>query len=238
MVAGFPLSKLGISNVSRRIALEDLLTRKFGDYCEAKKYNLAANDTSANDVGGGGGWHSAKGGDFKIQRPGQEILQRSCLIISPTTGDIQVRFTVGLPAQGRTILGSLANTILTTHLHNLVENTLRFTAISHPDHQHHRLLSHLNLNQDQDFLRCQLSLNGLIAFIPNGAILPRISGTADLPMSTSSAVPFSSPDSLLVSFDLPNRGRIEGMGIRSGITLIVGGGFHGKSTLLDALKLG
>ena len=38
--------------------------------------------------------------------------------------------------------------------------------------------------------------------------------------------------------DLPHRGKITGMGIRKGITLIVGGGYHGKSTLLKALELG
>lgn len=51
-------------------------------------------------------------------------------------------------------------------------------------------------------------------------------------------VAFQSPKSMEVSLDLPNHGSIAGMGIRQGITLIVGGGYHGKSTLLKALELG
>ena len=34
-----------------------------------------------------------------------------------------------------------------------------------------------------------------------------------------------------------NRGEITGMGIKPGVTLIAGGGFHGKTTLLSALKV-
>ena len=49
---------------------------------------------------------------------------------------------------------------------------------------------------------------------------------------------FQSPDTYRVSFELPHQGMITGMGIPKGITLIVGGGYHGKSTLLKALELG
>lgn len=41
-----------------------------------------------------------------------------------------------------------------------------------------------------------------------------------------------------MTMELPHRGTIRGMGIRKGITLIAGGGYHGKSTLLKALELG
>lgn len=37
---------------------------------------------------------------------------------------------------------------------------------------------------------------------------------------------------------LPYKGMLTGMGIRKGVTLIVGGGYHGKSTLLKALESG
>lgn len=82
------------------------------------------------------------------------------------------------------------------------------------------------------------SASGLVAFIANGAILPRLSGASDLPMSGSHVVPFQSPPDLERSFTLPHRGVVCGMGIPSGITMIAGGGFHGKSTLLDALSVG
>ena len=69
-----------------------------------------------------------------------------------------------------------------------------------------------------------------------GAILPRESGVSDLPMKN--AVAFRSPESMRIQLTLPHRGKITGMGIPEGITVIVGGGYHGKSTLLKALEQG
>jgi hypothetical protein len=57
-------------------------------------------------------------------------------------------------------------------------------------------------------------------------------------MSSTEAVPFQSPPSLSVDIALPNRGTVSGMGIRKGVTLVVGGGFHGKTTLLKAVEAG
>ena len=80
---------------------------------------------------------------------------------------------------------------------------------------------------------------GLAAFIPNGAILPRASGASDAPLDSADAVPFKSPEALSVTIQLPNRGEITGMGVKQGTLLTcIGGGFHGKSTLLSAVSLG
>ncbi len=57
-------------------------------------------------------------------------------------------------------------------------------------------------------------------------------------MPPGQAVAFSAPESLAVELSLPNAGRVRGMGVRTGVTLVVGGGFHGKSTLLEALQAG
>ena len=69
-------------------------------------------------------------------------------------------------------------------------------------------------------------------------LLCRTSGASDEPMPSPPAVAFQSPLSLAVELQLPNRGVVKGMGIPLGKTLIVGGGFHGKSTLLKALEMG
>jgi predicted ABC-class ATPase len=76
-----------------------------------------------------------------------------------------------------------------------------------------------------------------VVFVPNGAILPRASGASDKPLG-SNVIPFQSPPSLEKTYNLPNKGPITGMSIPSGVTTIVGGGFHGKSTLLQAISLG
>ena len=70
----------------------------------------------------------------------------------------------------------------------------------------------------------------------DGSVLPRESGISSRPMKDS--IPFRSPETLRITMELPHKGTITGMGIPEGITLIVGGGYHGKSTLLNALELG
>ncbi len=92
------------------------------------------------------------------------------------------------------------------------------------------------LADDQAYIREQLPKMGLCAFVANGSVLPRESGVSQRPMRSS--VPFQSPETMEVTMELPHRGTIRGMGIRKGITLIAGGGYHGKSTLLKALELG
>ncbi|EKM61524.1 uncharacterized protein PHACADRAFT_180634 [Phanerochaete carnosa HHB-10118-sp] len=162
-------------------------------------------------------WSAAKGGVISADKPGQQVLQRSSVILDGH--GIEARFTISLPAQSRTILGYEAASLFKEQVPRL-EKSLMFS--SHDP------------SELAEFIDC------LVAFVINGAILPRASGISDLPLNPSEklAVPFQSPPSLLNSFYLPHRGKIEGMGISKGVTMIAGGGFHGKSTLLDALAKG
>ena len=153
--------------------------------------------------------------------------------VLPNKGYIEARFQLGLPASGRSIEGQWANEIFTRTVPMLVESSLMWHSLDQKAAKQHVLCV-----EDQEFLRDQLSENGLSAFVANGSILPRAHGASDKPMDASQSVPFTSPDSLEIAFSLPNSGSISGMGVRKGITLLVGGGFHGKSTLLQALELG
>ena len=101
-----------------------------------------------------------------------------------------------------------------------------------------QLKAHIESVEDQQSLRQQIVGAGLTAFVRDGAILPRNSGDTDTPMRGSSVVAFRSPEAMTREFKLPNCGAVRGMAIPRGVTLIVGGGFHGKSTLLQALELG
>ena len=130
--------------------------------------------------------------------------------------------------QGRT-----AQKILCDLLPDLVEATLVASALDLD-----AIKRHVELTEDQDALRGQLEGAGLVAFVPDGAVLARASGASDAPMDFASAVKFQSPPEYACEFTLPNRGPVAGMGVRKGVTLIVGGGFHGKSTLLQALEMG
>ena len=131
-------------------------------------------------------------------------------------------------------MGQWASEILTQTLPMLVLESLFFNGSASDAAVLER---HLNVVEDQEALRSILREMNLVAFVANGSLLPRQSGASDLPMD-SGAVPFRSPPGMEVEVRLPHAGAIRGMGIRTGVTVIVGGGFHGKSTLLEALQFG
>lgn len=212
-VAGFPddtyLSR------SREIALRDFITRRFLE---------AINKISKGHRGSG------KNGLISIDNPGQEILERTSAFLNESF--VEVRFTVGLPAFGRKIAAKEAEAIFFDELPQIINESLFFKNLDNK-----ALYRHIKTSEDADFLRNELENLRLIAFVAEGSILPRESGVSPLPL-TNKAIPFVSPDTLKMDVELPNKGQITGMGIPRGITLITGGGYHGKSTLLKAIELG
>ena len=199
-----------------RIALQDYLNRLF--FQEIEKYTFKAKG-------------SGKSGLIAVSRCGQEVLERSAVTIRPSDGQLLVRFSVGFPANGRTINASQLERILFEFLPACVTAVLFYRRLPAA-----KVQSVIHLAEDQQFIRAQLEPLGLCAFVANGSVLPRQSGVSDRPMKDG--IPFVSPKSMEVTLNLPHRGPLSGMGIRKGITLIVGGGYHGKSTLLEALELG
>jgi predicted ABC-class ATPase len=213
-MAGFPSETY--SNKSREVALRDFLTRRFLE---------ATRRFSKGNRGTG------KSGIISIDRPGQEILERTSAFV--TEEYVEARFVMGLPAFGRRIAGGHAQAMFFEELPRILHASLFYKNL------HEKTLhEHIRTSEDADFLRDQLDRLGLVAFVADGAILPRASGIDPAPLTGGRVVPFEPPESLLVEMELANRGAITGMGIPKGVTLIVGGGYHGKSTLLRALELG
>ncbi|MDZ5077164.1 ABC-ATPase domain-containing protein [Nesterenkonia sp. HG001] len=196
-----------------RTAVADFLTRRIAE---------AAKRLSPTQPGDG---------SIGIGRPGQQVIERTSVVIGEH--DVETRLHVALPASGRRIRGRAAARLLTETLPRIVESTLRHEAL-----EAEALREHVTLHRDQQQLRHQLAEAGLVAFVGDGAVLPRRSGDSDLPLATSDAVPFRSPESLRVSFTLSSGRQVSGMGIPEGITVIIGGGYHGKSTLLRAIERG
>lgn len=196
------------------ITLADHLTRQFEQ--QINHYSFRAKG-------------SGKSGLISVSHCGQEILSRTACEI--TSKGITARFFIGFPANGRTINAPELEKILFDFLPACVENTFFYKNINQEE-----LEQTIFLAEDQQAIREQLKEKKLVAFVADGAILPRESGISSRPMKHS--VPFISPESLRVTMNLPHKGKIIGMGIPQGITLIVGGGYHGKSTLLNALELG
>ena len=213
-VAGF--SDDTYHNRSREVGLRDHLTRQFGAAC--RRY--------ARRRGGSG-----KSGTIEIDMPGQEVIERTSVIV--TDQFVEARFVAGLPAFGRKIAGGLAQTLLIDEVPQIVEHALLFQQLDRSE-----LYRAVETSEDADALRGALADRGLVAFVAEGAVLPRRSGVDERPMDPSEAVAFTSPESFRVEAELPNRGKIRGMGIARGISLIVGGGYHGKSTLLNAIEQG
>lgn len=212
--AGFPAELY--RNSYQRIALQDYLLRQFGRQLEKLSFRAKG---------------SGKSGLLAMSRPGQEVLERTASQIEPETGNLTVRFEVGFPANGRTVNARELEKIFFELLPECVEQTLFAKALDMK-----KVRQAVFLAEDQQYIREQLKAQGLVAFVADGSILPRESGVSGRPMRD--AVPFVTPPSLKVTMELPHRGTITGMGIKKGITLIVGGGYHGKSTLLKALELG
>lgn len=210
---------------TRAIALCDFVTRVCASLIRAKHLDQ-------NVAGGGGGWGGSKGGSFNINAPGQEVLPRTSAMVSDA-GTIELRFTTALPAAGRTILGQQAYQILAVNLPELVRQSLLYANLNAKQLQHH-----IQTAENQYSLRLQLAQHNLIAFIANGAVLPRASGASAGRMTGNSTVPFESPKDMQITLPLADGTSATGMGIPRGVTLLTGGGFHGKSTLLEAIELG
>jgi len=176
-----------------------------------------------------------------VDTPGQTVLERSAVLITPTY--IEARFTVALPAAGRSIVSKLAHAALVDMLPQYVHAGLVFSSLDQV-----ALQQHVECVEDATFLRQALPGLGLVAFVADGSVLPRLSGACDRPMVTAlpsgnsgsgdTVVTFVSPATMAVTVALPNRGVVVGMGLREGVTLITGGGFHGKTTLLKAVEQG
>ena len=175
---------------------------------------------------------SGRSGELRVLRPGQEVLDRSSLHVR-ADGEIEARFRAGLPARGRRILGREAAELIVEDVTAAVEAALLFEALDE-----RALRTQVETVEDARALRGQLAARGLVAFVADGARLPRSSGVDDRPLEGDAVVRFRSPDALRVTLDAPNAGGIRGMGVPRGVTLIVGGGFHGKSTLLRAIERG
>lgn len=211
-IAGFPEDLFG--SFSRCVGLRDIIARQFAE--AARQFSKRRG--------------SGKGGIIGNDCPGQQVLDRTAVMIGEQY--LEVRFVVGLPAVGRRILGHLAAAILCEEVPAIAKKTLNYC-----EYDATATRDAVETCEDSDYLRTLLPERGLVSFIADGAILPRRSGIDDRPL-TDNPIVFKSAPSLRVTLNCPNMGEITGMGIPRGVTLIVGGGYHGKSTLLRALEKG
>lgn len=210
--AGFPEKYLEKRHT--KTALEDLILRSFSKALD--QYSFKAKG-------------SGKSGLISTSRPGPEIMRRTAVEFNNIA--LLVRFEVGFPANGRTINAQELEKILLEFLPQIVK-----TCLFYQSWEKVKIQACYELAENQQRIREVLEERKLVAFCANGSILPRKSGVSSQPLKD--AIEFQSPESMEISIDLPFGNSIRGMGIPEGVTLIIGGGYHGKSTLLQALEQG
>lgn len=198
----------------RRTAVEDHILRAFGQAIAKNSFDFA---------------DFIKGGAFNTSRPAPEIIARSACTLDKEA--LTVRFEATFPARERSVAAREFETMFFDALPRIVRDSL--LAVSYAEGA---LEAVANLADDQHALRRALAERDLVAFVADGAILPRETGISQRPMKD--AKPFASPESLRIGIETPHSGTVFGMGIPAGVTLIVGGGYHGKSTLLKAIQNG
>jgi len=165
--------------------------------------------------------------NIDIVKAHSQIMQRNSLYIEK--GIVRILASINLPGEGRRIEGDKASELLIGTLSDWVTRAMYWNNCDKK-----KCKTHVQCLANRNFLLAQLAEKKLAAFVPNDAILPRESGASEAPLPD--AVPFASPPELLMHLDLPNGEQVAGMGIPCGVTVIAGGGFHGKSTLLHALE--
>ena len=210
--AGFPEKYLEKRHT--KTALEDLILRSFSKALD--QYSFKAKG-------------SGKSGLISTSRPGPEVMRRTAVEFNNIA--LLVRFEVGFPANGRTINAQELEKILLEFLPQIVK-----TCLFYQSWEKAKIQDCYELAENQQRIREVLEERKLVAFCANGSILPRKSGVSSQPLKD--AIEFQSPESMEISIDLPFGNSIRGMGIPEGVTLIIGGGYHGKSTLLQALEQG
>ncbi len=211
--AGFP--KDYYQDDISRITLQDHLTRCFGKALVPFSFKAKG---------------SGKSGLLSVSHCGQQVLERTACEVS-SDGSVTVRFEAGFPANGRSVNAGELVKMLFQFVPEAAQIALFYDRLNK-----NALKAAIELARDQQFIREHLSEQGLAAFLADGSVLPRESGISDRPMK--GAVPFQSPAACKVTVTLPYHGPVTGMGIKKGITLFVGGGYHGKSTILQALEMG
>ena len=205
-----PLQTLGYggewsSTFERKLAISDYLLRKLSENVKER--------------------FPDKNAAIEVETPGPEMLVRNALWVD--NGILRASLAVHLPGEGRKIQAELAAEILTMTLPDLLSASLYRT----PENMAGIEKTFQTLETRRVILE-ELPKRGLVAFVPDGAVLPRESGLSERPLSN--AVPFETPEELSVTFDIGGK-PIRGMGIPKGVTVITGGAYHGKSTLLEAL---
>lgn len=215
-----PLEMLGLDNCCEDmyIATADYCLREFADCIE--KIDLEREHKTGKEK---------YTGKIYIHKPNQKILLRNSAFIQDDKLNIMfvIRFPVHMMEKRNVVAGKLSVKIVKKELAKAIRD---FVALF----DRARYEQFITVYRRQLEIRSILKEKRLVCFIANSSILPRDNG--DQPLL--SAVPFMSPREDEMELVLSDGHILKGMGIYEGVTVITGGGYSGKSTLLDSILAG
>jgi len=221
-----PLSNLSLKDTNsysaiEKLAIEDYCLRKLGYYINLKNTEYYSRTKEAKITG-----------MLYIYNPGQEILKRNCSFLKDDNYlciMIQALLPIYKDKEKKlTINGKKAVKMMTRDLPKILDDFI-------DNFDNTALNNWLETASIQEQIRKFLIENSYCSFVANGSILPRLKGT-ELPQENS--LPFISPIEDEIKITLNDGNSIIGMGVKKGITIITGGGYSGKSTLLEAISVG
>lgn len=212
IIAGFPPHLY--NTPVRRTALEDYLTRRIAEHIDALTHY---------DEQGISRRH------LLIAVPGQKILPRTSMLV--TEEYVEARIYVMLPQRDGRIDGDRVREIFFDELASVVNSSLIYCNVNEAD-----LNSFVDVMEDADQVRQILPTRGLVSFICEGSMLARL-GHTDYP-DYDEVQPLTVAEDLLVDIDVPNAGTIKGLGVPSGVTLILGDAYSGRIQFMRAIAAG
>lgn len=166
--------------------------------------------------------------DFSLQSVNSVVQRRNGCIYMADRNAFRIRIHYVAPLINATYLNGKSMCKSVKAIMDLICNKLETINQSN-------LARHIRLYAQQNEIRAYIKANDYVAFVGNNSILPR-QGDTEEPMMN--AIPFLSPAEQEITIKLSDGTTVSGMGLRKGITVITGGGYSGKSTLLDSLEAG
>ncbi|MEM7251368.1 MAG: ABC-ATPase domain-containing protein [Pseudomonadota bacterium] len=172
-------------------------------------------------------------GAIRLACNGQTVLERDSVILFDDV--VEIRARVPLPGPRRRIDGHAAAILFERVLCQAV-NAVLVSAERLDVEKARRAIA---LAREQEHLRGWLRGENLVAFIADGSQLARRSGRDDRPLAAvASATPSHAPSAFARTAPSTLGDARRGLVVKPGVTVIIGGGYHGKSTLLSALARG
>jgi Predicted ATPase of the ABC class len=205
-----PFDRLGLDENMDQVVLADFALREWVKHIEALN-ELIYNRSRSNK----------ENGAFYCFRPTNAVLQRNASFVEVISKKwyLCLMITVQLPFKNNDKAMRMLCKMLPKEVEELIANF-----------DHAKLYAAYELAEKQNMIREWLNSSHYSAFIANGSIFPR---NKDNSGPLEGALPFTSPEDVEIEIC-----GLRGMGIKHGVTVITGGGYSGKSTLLDALNSG